>query len=59
MVLQQLAEASTFEAEEYFPVSGVTGEGVEALIDYLESRMPKGHTSRRPSNRPTRAMVRS
>ncbi|MCH2627596.1 MAG: GTPase Era [Acidimicrobiales bacterium] len=42
MVLQQLAEASTFEAEEYFPVSGVTGEGVEALIDYLESRMVEG-----------------
>ena len=30
MVLQQLVEASAFEAEEYFPVSGVTGEGVEA-----------------------------
>ena len=42
MVLQQLAEASEFEAEEYFPVSGVTGEGVEALIDYLESRMADG-----------------
>ena len=42
MVLQQLVEASAFEAEEYFPVSGVTGEGVEALIDYLESRMAEG-----------------
>ena len=42
MVLQQLVEASAFEAEEYFPVSGVTGEGVEALIDYLESRMVEG-----------------
>ena len=42
MVLQQLVEASAFEAEEYFPVSGVTGEGVEALIDYLESRMTEG-----------------
>ncbi len=42
MVLQQLVEASVFEAEEYFPVSGVTGEGVEALIDYLESRMTEG-----------------
>ncbi len=41
-VLQQLVEASAFEAEEYFPVSGVTGEGVEALIDYLESRMTEG-----------------
>ena len=42
MVLQQLVEASAFEAEEYFPVSGVTGEGVEAFIDYLESRMTEG-----------------
>ncbi len=42
MVLQQLVEASAFEAEEYFPVSGVTGEGVEALIDYLETRMTEG-----------------
>ena len=42
MVLQQLVEASAFEAEEYFPVSGVTGEGVEALIDYLESIMTEG-----------------
>lgn len=42
MVLQQLVEASAFEAEEYFPVSGVTGEGVEALVDYLESRMTEG-----------------
>ena len=42
MVLQQLVEASAFEAEEYFPASGVTGEGVEALIDYLESRMTEG-----------------
>ena len=42
MVLQQLVEASAFEAEEYFPVSGITGEGVEALIDYLESRMTEG-----------------
>ena len=42
MVLQQLVEASAFEAEEYFPVSGITGEGVEVLIDYLESRMTEG-----------------
>ena len=42
MVLQQLVEASAFEAEEYVPVSGVTGEGVEAFINYLESRMTEG-----------------
>ena len=42
VVVQQLAKSSQFEAEEYFPVSGTTGDGVEALVDYLESRMTEG-----------------
>lgn len=42
MVIQQLAEASTFEAEAYFPVSGLTGEGLPALVDHLEGRLSEG-----------------
>ncbi|MFL2986402.1 MAG: GTPase Era [Candidatus Poriferisodalaceae bacterium] len=42
LVVQQLAESSKFEAAEYFPVSGTTGDGVEVLVDYLESRMSEG-----------------
>ena len=36
-VLGQLAEASGFDLEAYFPVSATTGEGVDALVDHLES----------------------
>ncbi len=42
MVIQQLSEASSFEAEAYFPVSGLTGEGLPALIDHLENRLSEG-----------------
>jgi GTP-binding protein Era len=42
MVIQQLAEASTFEAEAYFPVSGLTGKGLPALVDHLEGRLSEG-----------------
>ena len=42
MVIQQLAEASTFEAEAYFPVSGLTGEGLPALVDHLEGCLSEG-----------------
>ncbi|MDP7066519.1 MAG: GTPase Era [Acidimicrobiales bacterium] len=41
-IVKQLAESSAFEADEYFPVSGRTGEGVQELVDYLESRMVDG-----------------
>ena len=42
VVVQQLAKSSQFDVEEYFPVSGTTGDGVETLVDYLESRMTEG-----------------
>ena len=41
-VIEQLAAAGSLEAESYFPVSGRTGEGVDALVDHLISRMPEG-----------------
>ncbi len=41
-ILAQLSESSAFEAEEYFPVSGVTGQGIDAFVDYLDSRMSEG-----------------
>lgn len=42
MMLTQLAAAGELDFEAYFPVSGVTGEGVSVLVDYLASRMPEG-----------------
>ena len=41
-VLAQLAAASELGAEAYFPVSAVTGAGVDALIDHLVARAPEG-----------------
>jgi len=41
-ILEQLNEAAGFEHEAYFPVSAQTGEGVDALIDHLATRMPEG-----------------
>ncbi|HPB44856.1 MAG: GTPase Era [Microthrixaceae bacterium] len=41
-VVEQLLRASDFERSEYFPVSAVTGEGVDALVDHLVSRLPEG-----------------
>lgn len=41
-VLTQLGEASDFELDAYFPVSAATGEGVDALVEYLEARLPLG-----------------
>lgn len=41
-VFEQLIRASDFERSEYFPVSARTGEGVQALIDHLVSRLPEG-----------------
>jgi GTP-binding protein Era len=41
-VLGQLAAASELGAEAYFPVSAVTGAGVDALVDHLVARAPEG-----------------
>ncbi len=41
-VLRQLAKAGALELSEYFPVSAVTGEGVDALVDHLVDRLPVG-----------------
>lgn len=41
-VLKQLGEAASFNLDGYFPVSATTGEGVDALVSYLESRLPVG-----------------
>jgi GTPase len=41
-VLAQLAAAAELDLSEYFPVSGRTGEGVDALVEHLVSRLPEG-----------------
>jgi GTP-binding protein Era len=41
-VLSQLVKLSALKAEEYFPVSAKSGEGVEALKSALLSAMPDG-----------------
>ena len=42
-VLLQLARAADqLDLSEYFPVSARTGEGVQALVDHLVSRLPEG-----------------
>ena len=41
-LLSQLGEAASFNLDGYFPVSATTGEGVDALVSYLESRLPVG-----------------
>jgi len=41
-ILDQLSTAAELGLSEYFPVSARTGEGVEALVDHLVSRMPAG-----------------
>jgi GTP-binding protein Era len=41
-VLAHLAAASELGAEAYFPVSAVTGAGVDALVDHLVARAPEG-----------------
>lgn len=42
VVIEQLAKLSTLEAESFYPVSARTGEGVDALVDHLMSRLPEG-----------------
>ncbi|HWW54269.1 MAG TPA: GTPase Era [Acidimicrobiales bacterium] len=41
-VVEQLAKAAEWELSEYFPVSGKTGEGIDALIEALVGRLPEG-----------------
>ena len=41
-IAAQLTEAATLDASAYFPVSAVTGDGVDALVDELVGRMPEG-----------------
>jgi GTP-binding protein Era len=41
-VLAQLAAAADLDLSEYFPVSGITGVGVPALLDAIISRLPEG-----------------
>jgi GTP-binding protein Era len=41
-ILEQLAKLSQLEADEYFPVSAKTGDGVEALVRALAEAMPEG-----------------
>ena len=41
-VLAQLAAAGDLELSEYFPVSGITGIGVPALLDAIIGRLPEG-----------------
>ena len=41
-VAEQLVTASGFEFDEYFPLSALTGEGVDALREHILARLPKG-----------------
>ena len=41
-VLGQLAAAAELELADYFPVSGRTGAGVDALVEHLVARLPVG-----------------
>jgi len=41
-VLSQLAAAGRLELSEYFPVSGVTGEGIGELVEAVVERLPEG-----------------
>jgi GTPase len=41
-VLAQLQAAAGLELAEYYPLSAVTGEGIEALVSALVDRMPEG-----------------
>jgi GTP-binding protein Era len=41
-VVSQLVAAAKLELSEYFPVSAVTGAGIEELVDALVARLPEG-----------------
>jgi len=38
----QLGRAAAFELDEYFPISALTGDGVDALVAAVVSRLPEG-----------------
>lgn len=42
VVAEQLAAASSLDAESYFPVSARTGEGVADLVDHISALLPEG-----------------
>jgi len=41
-VAEQLVTASGFEFDEYFPISALTGEGVDILREHVLARLPDG-----------------
>lgn len=41
-IARQLKATSGLDASEWFPVSGRTGKGLDALVDHLIGRMPEG-----------------
>jgi GTP-binding protein Era len=41
-ILAQLAKAGELGLSEYFPISALTGEGVDELVDAIAARMPEG-----------------
>lgn len=41
-MIVQLAKAGEWDFAEYFPVSGLTGDRVDALVDALIARLPEG-----------------
>lgn len=41
-VAEQLTVASGIDFAEYFPISARTGDGVDALVEYLLDRLPEG-----------------
>src|SRR5690606_29037801 len=41
-IAEQLVAASGLELSEYFPVSAKTGDGVDALVEHLVTRLPEG-----------------
>ncbi len=41
-VMAQLTATSHLSAEEWFPVSGRTGDGLDELVSHLSARMPEG-----------------
>jgi GTP-binding protein Era len=41
-VLTQLTRAATLELAEYFPISALTGEGVDELVEAIVARLPEG-----------------
>jgi GTP-binding protein Era len=42
VVISQLLAASELEFSEYFPISAVTGEGVDELVEGIVARLPEG-----------------